>query len=232
MNAKNLSERLRLVASFVEAGTVVADIGSDHAYLPCWLVQNGQTQRAIAGEVVKGPFESAQRNVAKEGLTSQITVRLANGLQAILPEDGVDTVTIAGMGGTLISSILENGVENLESVRRIIVQPNIHAIAIREWAVSNSWRVIDEAILKEDHKIYEVLVLERGNLAYSPKELLMGPVLLKACSPIFIEKWQSELKEIERVITALSNSVLTDETQAKHLQLLQTKELIEGVLKS
>ena len=232
MNAKNLSERLRLVASFTETGTVLADIGSDHAYLPCWLIQNGRISRAIAGEVVKGPFESAKRNVAKEGLTDQITVRLANGLQAILPEDGVETVTIAGMGGSLIASILKSDSKRLSGVKRIIVQPNIHAMAIREWAVDNSWMIVEETILKEDNKIYEILVLERGEQSYTSEELLMGPILLQQRSAVFQEKWQGELKEIERVINVLTQSAQSEEAKSKRQQLKETKDMIERVLKS
>nr|WP_285851202.1 tRNA (adenine(22)-N(1))-methyltransferase TrmK [Sporosarcina aquimarina] len=223
---------MRLVASFAEQGTVLADIGSDHAYLPCWLIQKGQISRAIAGEVVKGPFESAKRNVAKEGLTDKVTVRLANGLQAIFADDGVETVTIAGMGGALIASILDNDAEKLTGVKRIIVQPNIHAMAIRVWAVSNSWKILNESILKEDHKIYEVLVLERGNRSYTPEELLMGPILLQERSAVFLEKWQGELTEISRVIDVLTQSAQSEEAKVKRQQLSETKDMIERVLKS
>lgn len=231
MNAKKLSERLQMVASFVEQGTILADIGSDHAYLPCWLVQKGSISRAVAGEVVRGPFESAKRNVAKEGLTDSITVRLANGLQAILPEDEVKNVSIAGMGGSLITSILDNDPERLSGVNRIIVQPNIHAKAIRDWAISNSWKIVNEGILKEDDKIYEVLVLERGTTSYLPEELLMGPILLKEYSPVFQEKWQGEHREIERVIQKVTYSAQSEEAKAKLQQLYATKELIEKGLK-
>lgn len=230
MNAKNLSERLKLVASFVEQGTVLADIGSDHAYLPCWLIQKGLISRAIAGEVVKGPFESAKRNVQSEGLVNKITVRLANGLRAIEQKDTVETVTIAGMGGSLIASILSNDPERLATVKRIIVQPNIHAMAIRQWAVDHSWKVVNEAIVKEDRKIYEVLVLERGKETYSPEEMLMGPYLLQECDDVFLEKWQGELAELSRVITALTNSAQSSEAKMKRQQLTETKDLIERVL--
>ena len=230
VNANRLSDRLQVVASFVESETILADIGSDHAYLPCWLLQNGQISKAIAGEVVKGPFQSAQRNVAKQGLTEHISVRLANGLQAIHVEDKVETVTIAGMGGTLITSILMNDLERLATVKRIIVQPNIHAIAIREWASANSWYIVDEAILKEDKKIYEVLVLERGESDYLKEEYLMGPILLKERSKPFIEKWKRELEEVTRVLDALEKSVKTKETELKQVQLVETKEMIERML--
>ncbi|HWL13141.1 MAG TPA: class I SAM-dependent methyltransferase, partial [Ureibacillus sp.] len=97
MNAQKLSKRLETVASFVPTGAVVADIGSDHAYLPCYLVHNGIVKKAIAGEVVKGPYDSALKQVKLEGLEEHITVRLADGLKAIEERDKVDTITIAGM---------------------------------------------------------------------------------------------------------------------------------------
>ena len=127
MITERLSNRLKAVASFVEKGAIVADIGSDHAYLPCFLIKTGIVQKAIAGEVAKGPYESAINNVTREGLTNAVTVRLADGLLAIEESDQVDTVTIAGMGGSLIASILENGKERLKNVKRIIAQPNIHS---------------------------------------------------------------------------------------------------------
>lgn len=152
MNAQKLSKRLETVASFVPTGAVVADIGSDHAYLPCYLVYNGVVTRAIAGEVVKGPFDSALKQVKLEGLEDNITVRLADGLKAIEESDNVDTITIAGMGGPLIVSILEKNPHALKTVTRLILQPNIHAKVIRQWAIRNQWAILEEVILKEDEK--------------------------------------------------------------------------------
>src|SRR5690606_15407197 len=98
----------------------------------------------------KGPYESALRQVKLEGLEDKVIVRLADGLQAIEDNDQVDTITIAGMGGPLIVSILEKNPEALTSVTRLILQPNIHAKVIREWALRNEWAILDEVILEED----------------------------------------------------------------------------------
>ncbi|WP_252502928.1 tRNA (adenine(22)-N(1))-methyltransferase TrmK [Sporosarcina sp. Marseille-Q4943] len=230
MNSEKLSKRLAAVASFVEQGATIADIGSDHAYLPCFLVKEAKISKAIAGEVVKGPFESAVKNVQKKGLTDAITVRLANGLEAIHECDGVDTVTIAGMGGPLIASILRDGAEKLKSVKRIITQPNIHATSIREWAVQNGWRIVDEQILKEDNKIYEIIVLEKGDVEYGELEMLVGPYLLKQKSDVFFEKWKRELDEWERVLSSLENAGNTLEINEKKEQLRKKIELIGGAL--
>lgn len=230
MNTNQLSKRLARVADFVPERTVLADIGSDHAYLPCYLMKNGKIRRAIAGEVVTGPFEAATRNVEQNGFADRIEVRLANGLQAITETDRVETVTIAGMGGTLITSILEEGKDRLRGVRRIIAQPNLHAIAIREWAAANGFCIVDEAILQEDGKIYEVLVLERGAGEYSRADLLVGPVLRLNQSDVFRAKWQRELLEWQRVLKALEGAEQTDEILRKKAHVQENMELVRKVL--
>lgn len=226
----HLSERLKEVAHFVEKHAVLADIGSDHAYLPAYLVKNDTINRAIAGEVVKGPFESAVKNVRKEGLDQVIEVRLANGLQAIEEEDAIDTVTIAGMGGTLISTILEEGKERLSTVKRIITQPNLHAIAIRQWAVANGWKIIAESILKEDEKIYEIVVLERGEGKYNDQELLLGPFLMHDRNPIFREKWLREMKEWHRILQSIEGARKNPNIDEKRQYLQQQIQYVQEVL--
>lgn len=230
MNSEKLSNRLMVVASFVESGAVVADIGSDHAYLPCFLVNDGKINKAIAGEVVKGPYESAVKNVKKNGLDNAITVRLANGLHAIQKADAVDTVTIAGMGGPLIASILEEGSSQLQTVSRIIAQPNIHALAIRQWAIKNNWKLVDEEIIKEDHKIYEVLVLERGDASYNEAEMLVGPFLAKKRSSVFLEKWERELVEWQRIVQELQQAGESSNILMKKRELQTKIDLVRSVL--
>ncbi|PIC78539.1 tRNA (adenine(22)-N(1))-methyltransferase TrmK [Sporosarcina sp. P19] len=230
MNTNQLSERLAMVASFVPKNTVLADIGSDHAYLPCYLMNKGKIRKAIAGEVVTGPFEAATRNVELNGFADHIEVRLANGLQAIEDADNVETVTIAGMGGTLITSILETGKDRLTNVQRIILQPNLHAIAIRKWAVANGFCIVDEEILLEDSKIYEVLVLERGSADYSKTDLLVGPVLRRKQSNVFRAKWEREMLEWQRVINALEHAEQTEEIKRKKENLQENMEIVRKVL--
>lgn len=231
MNAQQLSVRLMKVAEYVQAGAVVADIGSDHAYLPCHLLHNGIASRAVAGEIVKGPYESAKKQVRAEGLEGKITVRLAPGLEAIEPSDGITAVTIAGMGGTLIASILEEGKGRLEGVKRLILQPNVHAQAIRQWAVQNGWQIIAEEILKEKDKIYEILVLEptAEEVKLDAKELLFGPELLKQQTEIFKEKWHREATQWKAIAERLENAQQTEDIRTKREQLLEKIALMEEV---
>lgn len=229
MNAQKLSKRLETVASFVPTGAVIADIGSDHAYLPCYLVHKGIVSHAIAGEVVKGPYESAVRQVRTEGLTQSITVRLADGLAAI-QEDYVNTVTIAGMGGPLIVSILEKHPASLKNVTRLILQPNIHAKVIREWALVNGWAILDEAILQEDDKIYEVLVLQRGDESLTEAEILLGKHLIAEKSDVFVQKWTKEIANWERVLQSIEKAEVTAEIESKRAELRHLIQLVQGAL--
>lgn len=226
-----LSRRLKMVASFVEQDAVLADIGSDHAYLPTYLVQTGVIKKAIAGEVVQGPYESALKNVKRENVSDAVTVRLANGLFAIKEQDGVDTVTIAGMGGPLIAKILEEGKPLLKSVKRLVTQPNIHAQAIREWATANNWQVVDERILKEDDKIYEIVVLEQGESSYSEADLLLGPILAVEKNAVFHEKWQREMEQWKHIVHSLEEATNNPFVDEKREDLNKKIQLVEEVLK-
>ncbi|MDN7226863.1 tRNA (adenine(22)-N(1))-methyltransferase TrmK [Planococcus sp. N064] len=232
MNAQQLSMRLTRVASHVPTGATVADIGSDHAYLPCYLVSQGLAERAVAGEVVKGPFESAKKQVKQEQLEDKIEVRLASGLEAIHPEDGITAITIAGMGGPLIVSILDHGLEKLAGVSRLILQPNVHAKAIREWAQTHQWAIVEEEIIKENNKIYEILVLERSSqpVVFTPAQLLMGPVLMKQQTEAFREKWQRESAQWTNIIASIESTEQTLEIVDKKNELVQKIKLVEEVL--
>lgn len=228
LNAKKLSERLKTVASFVEDNTILADIGSDHAYLPCYLIHIGKINKAIAGEVVKGPFESALKQVKSEGLEKQIDVRFGNGLEVIQVEDQVQTITIAGMGGPLIASILDAGKDKLKTVETLILQPNVHAKAIREWGIINNWKVTDETILEEHDKIYEILILKKGIMTLTDQELLVGPILLHNKSTVYEKKWAIEVSEWQRILNELDKITLTEVVQQKKEELMYKISLVKG----
>ena len=192
-----ISKRLELVASFVPQGAVLLDVGSDHAYLPIDLVERGQIEGAIAGEVVEGPYQSAVKNVEAHGLKEKIQVRLANGLAAFEETDQVSVITIAGMGGRLIATILEEGLDKLASVGRLILQPNNREDDLRIWLQDHEFQIVAESILEEAGKFYEILVVEAGEMYLSASDLRFGPFLSKEISPVFVQKWQKEVAKLE-----------------------------------
>ena len=192
-----ISKRLELVASFVPQGAILLDVGSDHAYLPIELIERGQIESAIAGEVVEGPYQSAVKNVEAHGLKEKIQVRLANGLAAFEEADQVSVITIAGMGGRLIARILEEGLDKLANVERLILQPNNREDDLRIWLQENGFQIVAENILEEAGKFYEILVVEAGQMKLSASDVRFGPFLSKEVSPVFVQKWQKEAAKLE-----------------------------------
>lgn len=208
VDEKHLSARLACVASLVPAGARVADIGSDHAYLPAALVLDGKIDFAIAGEVVKGPYENAVHEIKDHQLEGQVIPRLADGLAAIEPADKVDTITIAGMGGSLIASILEKGKDKLTEIKRLVLQPNVGESQLREWLMNNHYQIMTEKIIEEDNHIYEIIVAEPSVVPfrYSKYELDFGPFLLENKGPVFRKKWQEYLQREAHVIDQMQKA--------------------------
>jgi len=230
VDAKQLSERLATVGAFVPQGARVADIGSDHAYLPANLALNQRISYGVAGEVVKGPFENAQHEIKKLQLNQVLVARLADGLAAIQPDDRIDTITIAGMGGPLIRHILEQGQAALSGVQRLVLQPNVGEATIREWLAANQFQISAERILAEDGHTYEVIVADKVAkiVHYSAAEQLFGPFLIIEKSPVFIAKWQ---RELQRTQTAVAQMQQAKVAPTEHLATAQAKiNLIKGVL--
>ena len=215
-----ISKRLELVASFVPQGTILLDVGSDHAYLPIELVERGQIEGAIAGEVVEGPYQSAVKNVEAHGLKEKIQVRLANGLAAFEETDQVSVITIAGMGGRLIARILEEGLYKLANVGRLILQPNNREDDLRIWLQDNGFQIVAESILEEAGKFYEIVVVEVGQMKLSASDVRFGPFLSKEVSPVFVQKWQKEAAKLEFALGQIpeknleERQVLVDKIQA------------------
>lgn len=222
-----LSQRLQDVASYVPQGAKLLDVGSDHAYLPIYLLEKGLISSAIAGEVVKGPYESAVANVSASGFSDQIEVRLANGLAAFDPSDQVTTITICGMGGRLIADILDAGKEKLAGVQRLILQANNREDDLRLWLMENGFQIVAEAIMTENGKYYEIMVAEAGQMSLDERELRFGPQLMKEQSDVFQLKWQ---REINKLNIALGSVPLANEADRSALmQKIQTIKEVLGV---
>ena len=176
-----INKRLELVASYVE-NKRLADIGSDHAYLPIFLAKEGKIDFAIAGEIVEGPHKVSIKNVKEEGLSNTIDCRKAAGLDAITLEDNIEVITICGMGGKLISDILEDGKDKL------------------------GYNIVAENIMEEDGHIYEVIVAKAGEMNLTEEEKVFGKYLLKEKSNLFIKKQKFELNKIKYILSQLQKA--------------------------
>ena len=202
MNHNTLSQRLERVATHVPAGARLADIGSDHGYLPVALMRRGAITSAVAGEVALTPFRAAERTVRENDLEQHITVRHANGLAAIQPSDAITALTICGMGGETIRDILDSGKTHLSGEERLILQPNGGEQPLRQWLMDNGYRILCEEVLRENRFDYEIIVAERaGPVLYTAEELYFGPLQMQARSPAFLVKWQHKLRQKQKTLS-------------------------------
>lgn len=201
LNEQTLSMRLERVAAQVPAGARLADIGSDHAYLPVALMRRGVIVAAVAGEVALTPFNAAVRTVRENDFQERITVRLANGLEALKPDDGVTAISLCGMGGETIRDILHSGKARLSGRERLILQPNGGEQPLRQWLMDNDYRILHEEVLRENRFDYEIIVADRsGPALYSEQELFFGPLQLQARSAAFLRKWERILRLRQRTL--------------------------------
>lgn len=152
-NIINISERLKCVAGLVNKGARVADIGTDHAYLPIYLVQNGISNKVYACDVRKEPLRRAKLHIDEYGLSDKITTQLCDGLKGINKGD-VDTVTICGMGGKLMKNILKAGIDKLEDNTQLVLSAQSELRDFRKYLLETGIDIKSEHMLLEDGKYY------------------------------------------------------------------------------
>lgn len=158
-----LSKRLYAVASMVTKGNRVADVGTDHAYIPIYLVRQKITPGAIAMDINKGPMERAKKHIEAYGLSNYIEVRLSDGVHE-LKKDEADTLIVAGMGGALVKKIMEEGKEVLSSMQELILQPQSEVFLVRKYLEEAGFRITEENFVLDDGKYYPMMKAVKGNM--------------------------------------------------------------------
>lgn len=180
--------RLEAIAKWIPEKTIVADIGTDHAYLPVMLVQRGIIKMAIAGDIASGPCQAARKTIEAAGLLDNIKVRQGNGLSVVTISDEVEVIIIAGMGAGTMIDIITEGKEIMEGVKRLVLQPMNGAAKLRQWAGQQGWQIVAEDLVEETGLLYEIIVLERGKTeAYSAAMCEIGPKLWREGHPLLRE---------------------------------------------
>lgn len=200
-----LSKRLGTCLSFLSGLDTIADIGTDHALLPCYGILNDKIKKAVAADVGAGPLQSAEKTVDKYQLQANIDLRLGSGLSVLSPGE-VEGIVIAGMGGKLIRSIIEADLPVAKSLKRLVLQSNVDADIVRQGLMAHGFQIIDEALIAEDGKYYEIVVAEpvKEPVTYSAKELAFGPSLLKTPKdPVFQAYWNIALEKQRLILSRL-----------------------------
>lgn len=199
----NLSPRLAMVAAMVPRGTRLADIGTDHAYLPAALVEAGQIPGAIAADLRRGPLERARQTVLEQGLGEQIELRLCDGLSGIRPEEA-DTVVIAGMGGDTIAAILSAAPWTRERNTLLILQPMSTMDDLRRWLEGNGYAIDEEKIACEGETLYTAWRVRAGKMEpLSPAQAAVGRNTADPLRGAWLDLWMGK---VQRALDGLERS--------------------------
>lgn len=212
-----LGERLRSVASLIGGFRRIADIGSDHAYLPVWLIMQGKADFVIAGEIRQGPLKAAQRTIADMAMQECVEARFGDGLSALLPGE-VNAIVIAGMGGASIRGILERSPAVVEGLSRIICQPMTGAANLRRWLFEQGWMIVAEELVMEEGRLYEMFAVEPG-AARLPEDLFLevGPVLWENRHPLLAEQIERLIQQYRLRVDSMQRSVAPSVASRKRL---------------
>ena len=201
----DISKRLEQVAGLV-THDVIADIGTDHGYVPIYLYKKGKIRKAYACDVRKGPLEKCRQNIKLHGAEGVIETRLGSGLMPLLPGEA-ETAIMAGMGGMLIVHILEDSPAVAESLQELVLSPQRDFGEVRKYLHKIGFAIREEHMLKEDGKPYVLMRCEKGEEKYSREiEYLYGKLLLEKKEPVLKELLLHEEGKYSRLLESLQQN--------------------------
>lgn len=229
-----LSKRLQAVADLVTAGYKVADIGTDHAYIPIFLLETGKTDWAAAMDVNKGPIEKARENIRAYGLEAQIEARLSNGFLA-LGKGEVQSAVIAGMGGNLVIRILQEGRDVVSTLQECILQPQSETDKVRAFLLREGFFFIEEDMVEEDGKYYPMMKVKppksgeesrQNEEVWKIEQLWFGKLLLEKRHPVLKRYLERETRIREEILRSIRDKD-SEQIQVRRGQLQEELNIIK-----
>lgn len=225
-----LSERLMAIANLVPKNSIVADIGTDHGYIPAYLIENKKSKKVIGTDISKGSLDKIIQYVKELGFEDKIDSRLGDGLEVIKPYE-VDTVIIAGMGGLLIRDILEKDKEISDSIMDFILQPMVAVKELRQYLIENNFEIINEGLVKEENKYYEIIYARKGK-SFIEKEIYyeISPILIREKHPLLKEFVENKIMSAKKILKEIEG-IDTEKSKERYLGLEKTIKEYEEVLR-
>ncbi|SHJ64441.1 tRNA (adenine22-N1)-methyltransferase [Anaerobranca californiensis DSM 14826] len=224
-----LTPRLQKIAQLIDKGSKVIDVGTDHGYIPLYLISNNLIEKCIAADINIGPLNTAKNTFRKHGIEHMVEFRLGSGLSVLKENDDIDTAIIAGMGGETIISILEEA-PNFSKGLTLIIQPMTEVLTVREYLDKNGWEIIDEDIAKEGQRFYEIIKAKkkRNTSFLSYKQYRFGPILLAKKEDSFVYYLKKQYEKNRKIINYLDQGSNTSDIKEN---LIADNNLIKEVLK-
>ena len=224
-----LSKRLQAVADLVSEGLVVADVGTDHGYIPIYLIETKKSPKAFAMDVNKGPLLRAKEHIAEHGLETRIETRLSDGVRA-LQKGECDCVVVAGMGGALTIKIMEEGKDIFRNLKEFVLQPQSELQKVRAYLCENAYFIAEENMVLEDGKFYPMFrVINGQSEEYHAIELCYGKLLLEQKNAVLKTFLQKEKAVKELILSNLEQS-FGEHIEARRKEIQEELEGIEYAL--
>lgn len=199
----DLSKRLEAVADLIGKDLVVADIGTDHGYIPIYLLKKQKSKKVFAMDVNEGPLLRAKAHIEAHGLSERIETRLSDGVKALKPGE-CDSVVIAGMGGALAVKIMDEGKEVFKSLQEFVLQPQSELEKVRQYLCENGYYIVAENMVLEDGKYYPMMKVRNGQSEpYNLMELRYGKQLLKQKNLVLKRFLEKEVHTKEQILKNL-----------------------------
>ena len=193
-----ISNRLKLIASFVDDNSYVIDVGCDHALMDIFLVQNKNNVKAVASDVNEGPLEGARKNIQTYNLEDKIEVKLGDGISTI--NDEIDTIVISGLGGETIVDILKEDITKLKNIKTMILSPHSDSYIVRKEITKLGFKIENEIFTCDQNKSYVIIKFVKGKSNYTEDELFFGPIILKNKNDYFINYYQELNNKNKKVL--------------------------------
>lgn len=201
-----LSNRLLEIIKFVPNDSSVADIGTDHGYIPVYLIQNSISKKVIASDISPGSLDKTIEYVDQLDLKDKIDPRLGDGLKILKPYE-VDTVIFAGMGGILIAKLLEDNKEVSDTIENFIFQPMVASKELRQYLVNNGYIIVDESLAKEGRRFYEIIFAKKGKGKIQREiHYEIGHQLIEKKHPLLKEFLENKKEGIKEIINKLGDN--------------------------
>lgn len=204
-----LSPRLLKIASLIPKGAVLADVGTDHGYVPLYLLKNNIISRAVAMDINPMPLERARDNITMAGYGGMCDFRLSDGLLE-LERGECDAVVIAGMGGILMIDILSKALDRIDSDTRLFLQPMIAQIELREYLFANGFTIDDEYVVREENKFYNIICARRGESDITDTDIYIGKNLRQNSPEVYDDYIEYKLKICKKIIDGIESSKSID----------------------
>lgn len=225
----DLTDRLLGIANFIEDKSIVGDIGTDHGYIPAYLIEKGTAKKVIATDISSSSLKKAEELVRLKGLQEDIDLRIGDGLDVIKPYE-VDTLIIAGMGGVLITDILKNNYKTARSINNFILNPMVAQEELRMYLYNNNFTIVEEKIVYEGEKYYEIIHAKWGkDFIEDAIYYEISKVLLKRKDPMLKQLIKSKIHSIEKIINDLSDESSARANKRKNELNVKMKKYMEVI---